>query len=330
MMKRSLGKMKVSALGMGCWAIGGPFLHSNGRVLAYGKVDDKESIEAVRKGIELGVTLFDTSNVYGCGRSERVLGEALKGHRDYVHIATKFASKFDKKSNNPDIPCQIVGNDITSEGIKKACDESLERLQTDYIDLYQLHDGDMELKEVPRVISILEELVDKGKIRSYGWSTDDPERAASFAVQDNCAAVQFRHNLFSQNYVMIDDVIERFGKSGLIKGPLAYGFLTGKYTKDSVLPEDHMWHGTNFSEDRMKKQIELLDDLKSVLTSDGRTLAQAALGWIWAEHKNLIPIPGFKNISQVTENAKSLELGPLGRKIVDEAKRIVSEAKEKP
>ncbi|MFW9843527.1 MAG: aldo/keto reductase [Candidatus Thorarchaeota archaeon] len=327
-MKRVLGKTKVSAMGMGCWAIGGPFLHSNGRVLAYGKVDDKESIKAVRKGIELGVTLFDTSNVYGCGRSERVLGEALKGYREEVQIATKFASVFDKNSGNPDIPCRISGNDITSDGIMEACYASLERLQTDYIDLYQLHDGDMEPKEVPRVVSVLDELVDEGKIRSYGWSTDDPERAALFAEQDNCSAVQFRHNIFNHNYVMIDTVIERHGVTGLIKGPLGYGFLTGKYTENSTVPKDHMWHDANFREERMKKQLKLLDDLKRILTSDGRTLAQAALGWIWAEHKRLIPIPGFKNISQVTENASALELGPLNQKIVDEVNQRVSEFKE--
>lgn len=329
MMKRSLGKMKVSAMGMGCWAIGGPFLHSNGRVLAYGKVDDKESIKAVRKGIELGVTLFDTSNVYGCGRSERVLGEALKGYREDVVIATKFASAFDRNSTNPDIPCQITGNDITSEGIKSACEGSLERLQTDFIDLYQLHNGNMNAEEVPRVISILDELVAEGKIKSYGWSTDDPERAALFAEHPNCSAVQFRHNIFSHNYPMIDDVIEKLGVSGLIKGPLGYGFLTGKYKEDSFVPKDHMMHDTKFSEDRMKKQMQLLDDLKNVLTGDGRTLAQAALGWIWAEHKRLIPIPGFKKVSQVAENAESLELGPLNKKVTAEVKRILSEAKEK-
>ncbi len=327
-MKRSLGKMKVSAMGMGCWAIGGPFLHPSGKVLAYGKVDDKESIKAVRKGIELGVTLFDTSNVYGCGRSEKVLGKALKGYRDDVHIATKFASVFDKKSGNPDIPCQISGNDVTSEGIKKACDASLARLQTDYIDLYQLHDGDMEPEKVPRVVSVLDELVDEGKIRSFGWSTDDPERAALFAEHSNCSAVQFRHNIFSHNYTMIETVIETHGVSGLIKGPLGYGFLTGKYTEDSAVPDDHMWHDANFREERMKKQIELLDAIKLVLTSDGRTLAQAALGWIWAEHERLIPIPGFKNIAQVTENAGALELGPLSQKTASDAKKIVLESKE--
>jgi aryl-alcohol dehydrogenase-like predicted oxidoreductase len=327
MMKRPLGKMRVSALGMGCWAIGGPFLHSDGRVLAYGKVDDRESIKAVRKGIELGVTLFDTSNVYGCGRSERVLGEALKGYRDDVIIATKFASTFNQNSRNPDIPCQIVGNDISSDGIKNACEDSLERLQTDYIDLYQLHNGNMEPSEVPRVISVLEELIDEGKIKRYGWSTDDPERAILFAKQNNCSAVQFRHNIFSHNNTMIDEVIEKLGVSGLIKGPLGYGFLTGKYKEDSTVPDDHMWSDTKFNDARIKKQMQLLDELKSVLTSDGRTLAQAAIGWIWAEHERLIPIPGFKNVSQVTENAGALELGPINKKVMDDVKRMVLESK---
>ncbi|MHA2021710.1 MAG: aldo/keto reductase, partial [Candidatus Thorarchaeota archaeon] len=290
--------------------------------------DDKESIRAIRKGIELGVTLFDTSNVYGCGRSERVLGEGLKGYREDVFIATKFASLFDKNSNNPDIPCRISGSDSSPDAIRSACEKSLERLQSDYIDLYQLHDGDLEIEEAPDVITTLEDLVEEGKIRSYGWSTDDPERAAVFAEHANCSVVQFRHNIFSHNQTMIDDVIEKLGVSGLIKGPLAYGFLTGKYTEDSEVPADHMWHGANFKEGGLKKQLLILENLRTILTSDGRTLAQAALGWIWAQHDRLIPIPGFKTESQVTENAGALELGPLAGKTVDAANNVVLEARE--
>ncbi|MHA1905698.1 MAG: aldo/keto reductase [Candidatus Thorarchaeota archaeon] len=331
MKKRILGKsgIEVSAMGMGCWGIGGPFLHPNHGVIAYGEVDDKESVKTVQLGVNMGITLFDTANVYGCGRSERVLGTALKGRREDVVIATKFASVFDMNSGNPKIPCQSTGGDTSSEAIKSACDASLERLHTDYIDLYQLHSGNLDLEKAPAVMDTLEELVESGKIRYYGWSTDDPERAALFAKGKHCASVQFRHNMTSHNYTMLENVLDKFDIAGLVKGPLGYGMLTGKYKDDSERPEDHMMHGTKFNEGPYAIVRKTLDDLKEIVTSDGRTQAQAALGWIWAEHDSLIPIPGSKTQKQMKENAGAMEFGPLSKQQMDEVKRLVTEMREK-
>jgi aryl-alcohol dehydrogenase-like predicted oxidoreductase len=327
MKSRKLGKsdISVSPMGMGCWALGGPFLNDD-RVLAYGQVDDKESIKAVHRGLDLGVTLFDTANVYGCGRSERVLGKALKGRREDVIIATKFAATFALDSGNPQIPCRITGQDVSQAGIKDACRASLDRLQTDRIDLYQLHAGDLEPEKAPEIMDTLEELVDDGLIRYYGWSTDHPDRAAVFAEGKHCASVQFRHNLLSHNQTMIVDVIDKFGLAGLIKGPLGYGMYTGKYKADSVVPKDHMWHGTKFNEGRYAQARELLDDMREILTMKGHTLAQAALGWIWAQHDSLIPIPGFKSVKQVEENAGAMERGPLNKKQLEEIDKLRSES----
>ncbi|MBD3407532.1 MAG: aldo/keto reductase [Candidatus Lokiarchaeota archaeon] len=323
MKKRKLGKsgIKVSPMGLGGWAIGGPFLHPKNGVLAYGQVDDKESIKAIRKAIDMGITLFDTANVYGGGRSERVLGEALEGYREDVIIATKFATTWDMNSDNPDIPCQITGSDVTPGGIKKACDASLRRLRTDYIDVYQLHDGGLEFEVAENVLETLEELVKERKIRYYGWSTDDPDRAELFAKRKHCATVQFRHNIFSHNDTMISNVIEKYGIGGLIKGPLGYGILTGKYKADSQLPEDHMWHGTEFGKGKAAETLERLERIREILQEDGRTLPQAALAWIWAQHELLIPIPGFKNSRQVEENVGAMKFGPLKKeqlKAIDE------------
>lgn len=330
MRKRVLGRsgIEVSPMGMGCWAVGGPFLHKTHGVLAYGSVVDKVSIQAIQAGVEQGITLFDTSNAYGCGRSERILGKALKDYREDIVIATKFGSVFDLNSGNPKIPCRLTGRDTSKDGIKAACEASLERLKTDFIDIYQLHSGDLESENPTSVIDTLEELVEEGKIRYYGWSTDDPNGAAIFAKQRNCATVQFRHNLFSHNYEMIENVIDRYGIAGLIKGPLGYGLYTGKYKDDTVLPENHMWHGTKFNEGRVAKVRKALDDLKDILTSDGRTLAQAAIGWIWAEHENLVPIPGFKNVKQVKENASAMKYGPLNKNQMKSVREIVAELRE--
>ena len=128
MMKvRPLGKsgIKVSALGMGCPAIGGSYTQPSGHILGYGHVKDKDSIKAIHKGLDLGVTLFDTSNVYGCGRNERVLGEALKGRRDEVVLASKFGLVWKINSKNSKFPCQVIGDNLEPDFIRKSCEESL-------------------------------------------------------------------------------------------------------------------------------------------------------------------------------------------------------------
>jgi len=135
-MKRIMGRsgIEVSALGMGCWAIGGPFW-AGSTPNGWGEVDDEESIRAIHKALEMGVTLFDTANVYGAGHSERVLARAFEGRRSEVVIATKFNAVFDETTR------QVTGSDATPAGIRAACEASLRRLNTDYIDLYQFHDN---------------------------------------------------------------------------------------------------------------------------------------------------------------------------------------------
>ncbi|MFX0067950.1 MAG: aldo/keto reductase [Candidatus Hodarchaeota archaeon] len=333
MQTRTLGKsgIKVSPMGMGCWAIGGPFLHTDGSVLGYGHVRDEDSIQAIQKGLDMGITLFDTSDAYCCGRSERVLGKALKGRREEVIIATKFGWNWDMQSGNPSFPCRLAKEgSLTPEFIRESCKGSLERLQTDYIDLYLLHINRMDPEKAPEVMETLEELAEGGKIRYYGWSTDDPDRAKILAKGIHCAIVEFRHNFTSHNNRMIKEVMNDFNIAGLIHGPLGYGIFTGKYKDDSELPKDHMWHGTKFGEGRAAEIRAVLEEMCGILTSDGRTLAQAALGWIWAQHHQLVPIPGFKNVKQVEENAGAMEFGPLSKKQVEQVKKILSKIETPP
>ena len=139
MMKRILGKsgLEVSALGMGCWAIGGVFWR-DGKPIGWGEVDDAESIRAIRRARELGVTFFDTADIYGTGHSEILLGRALAGERNQVVIATKFRNGFEEGKR------KAYGHDVSPQFIRAACDASLRRLGTDYIDLYQLHPSEVE------------------------------------------------------------------------------------------------------------------------------------------------------------------------------------------
>lgn len=303
---RKLGRsgIEVSALGLGCWAIGGPFWNEYGHPVGWGEVDDAESVRAIHRALEMGVTLFDTANVYGAGHSEKILALGLAGRRPNVVIATKFGRVFDPEKR------AVLGNDASPQAIRAACEDSLRRLNTDYIDLYQFHLGDYDLEQAVEVRETLEELVAEGKIRAYAWSTDDPERARVFAQGPHCAAVQFQLNVLHRNDAMLD-LLAEYDLAGLIRGPLGMGLLTGKFTPESKLPDNDVRSRWNLAEGEQAKNLARLERLRGVLTQDGRTLAQAALGWLWAHCDRVIPIPGFKSVRQVEENVAALDRGPL-------------------
>ncbi len=311
-MKRKLGRsgIEVSALGMGCWAIGGPFW-SGETPLGWGEVDDEESVRAIHAALEHGVTFFDTANVYGAGHSERVLGRALAGRRSQVVIATKFNAVFDEATR------QVTGADTTPDGIRRACDDSLRRLNTDYIDLYQFHDNGFPAEKAAPVRETLEALVAAGKIRAYGWSTDFPDRAEVFAQGPNCAAIQLQLNVLDDNPAVVA-ICEQYNLAAINRGPLAMGLLTNKYTAETKPSADDVrgekspeWMkyfvGGRPNSEWMAKR----DAVREILTSDGRTVAQGALAWLWARSRQTVPIPGFRTVTQVEENARAMEFGPL-------------------
>lgn len=311
-MPRTLGRsnIAVSPLGMGCWAIGGPFWRGE-TPLGWGQVDDRESIQAVHKALDLGVTFFDTANVYGAGHSERVLGQALAGRRDDVVIATKFNGVFDESTRH------ILGADTTPPGIRRACEDSLRRLNTEFIDLYQFHDGGFAVEMAGPLRDTLEDLCSEGKIRAYGWSTDDAERAEFFAQGEHCAAIQLQLNIFDDNPAVLE-VCERYRLAAINRGPLAMGLLTGKYTAATQPSVDDV-RGVK-SPEWMKyfknglpnpEFLQKREAVREILTSAGRTLAQGALAWLWARSPLTVPIPGFRTVAQVEENCQAIQFGPL-------------------
>ncbi|NPD88700.1 MAG: aldo/keto reductase [Asgard group archaeon] len=321
MKKRKIGRInkEVSAIGMGCFAIGGPFYRSTGGVLAYGQVDDEESIKAIHKAIDMGVNVFDTADIYGVGRSEKVLGKALKDYRDDIVIATKFASRFEEGN-----PISLAGKGTSTEYIRRAIRDSFRRLQTDFIDIYQFHSSDYPIEESIKVRNTLDDLVQEGLIGSFGWSTDDVERAKFFAESNNCVAIQYALNLTHHNRLMIK-FCEEENLSGLIRSPFASGTLTGKYGPDTKIQDDHMLSRLDFSDERRRKILSKLQDLKEILTEDGRSLIQGQLSWILAQSKTIIPIPGAKNVKQIKENAGTLELEPLKSDVVDKINELFQE-----
>lgn len=305
MFTRRLGSsgIEISAMGLGCWAIGGPFWRGDSPV-GWGKVDDEESIRSIHRALDMGVTFLDTADVYGCGHSERVLGRALAGRRDRVVVATKFGNMFDERTR------RIIGRDASPEYVRRACAASLRRLNTGYIDLYQLHLGDYDPVQALAVRDVLEELVAEGKIRAYGWSTDDPSRARVFAAGSHCVAIQHRLNIFGGNAAILA-LCEQENLASINRGPLGRGLLTGKFSPRSRLPEDDLRHNWNFEDGEVAERLRDLQSLRDLLTRDGRTLAQAALGWLWARSEKTIPIPGFKTVAQVEENVTAMDFGPL-------------------
>ncbi|MFN8374888.1 MAG: aldo/keto reductase [Anaerolineae bacterium] len=309
---RELGRsgIKVSAMGMGCWAIGGPFW-SGETPSGWGEVDDNESIQAIHRAVELGITLFDTANVYGAGHSERVLGRALAGKRGQVVIATKFTNQFDEASK------QVTGASAAPADIRQQCEDSLRRLNTDYIDLYQFHWNDYPAAKAGEVRETLEALVAEGKIRSYGWSTDFADRARVFAEGKNCTAIQLQLNVFDDNPAVLA-VCDEFELAALNRGPLAMGLLTGKYDASTTLSLDDVrsekspawmkyFKGGKPNPEWMRK----LESTREILTSGGRTLAQGALAWLWARSERTLPIPGFRTVKQVEENCGAMAKGAL-------------------
>ncbi|MYQ39928.1 Predicted oxidoreductase [Streptomyces sp. LamerLS-316] len=305
------GGFEAGALGFGCWAIGGEWSAPDGSPLGWGKVDDEESVAAVRRALDLGVTFFDTADVYGAGHSERVLGRALAGRRDEAVIATKWGNLFDERTRTMD------GADTSPAYARKALIASLRRLGTDRIDLYQLHLGDTSLAEAAELRDACEEFVADGLIRAYGWSTDDPERAALFAEGEHCAAVQHACNVLEDAPGMLNLSEER-GLFSVIRSPLAMGLLTGARDPGrraaagdirSTPPAWLRWYEEGGVPAR--HWAARVEAVREVLTADGRTLAQGALGWLWARSGRTVPIPGFRTVAQAEENAAALTRGPL-------------------
>ncbi|MCZ8519629.1 MULTISPECIES: aldo/keto reductase [Paenibacillus] len=324
MEKKMLGTsgIEVSALGFGCWAVGGPFW-LDGLPDGWGEVDDSESVRAIQRALELGIRLFDTADVYGTGHSEEILGRALNGRRHEAVIATKFGYTYDASTRHV-----YTRYDMSPEYIRNACEASLRRLGTDYIDLYQIHVGDISLSELDSVIESLDRLKGQGWIRAYGWSTWDSGRVAAFAERSSCDAIQHSFNILAGNQELLA-LCERRQLSSIVNSPLAMGLLSGKFDAASHLPPDdvrgskHEWVPYFKDGKPNPRHLDALESVRDILASGGRSLVQGALGWIWGRSGRAIPIPGLKTVRQVEEAAGALEFGPLQPDQMDEIQAIL-------
>jgi len=323
MMNRKLGKsdLTVSSLGFGAWAIGGPWTINN-KQAGWGKTDDDESVRAIHCALDHGINFFDTAANYGCGHSEKIIGKALEGKRDKAIIATKFGYKVDTDKMNVSFYGGEQNSSEVLRHIKADCEASLRRLGMDYIDLFQFHIGAYAMEKAAEVRDALEELVSEGKIRYYGWSTDNVESARIFSRGKHCTAIQHQLNIFYDAPAMLD-LCESENLAAINRGPLARGLLSGKYGMDAAFAPDDMRSDAGFRKTWMEKVLPGLDKIRSILTADGRTTAQGALAWIWARSAKTIPIPGIRTRAQARENAEAMKFGPLIHEQMEKLREFV-------
>ncbi len=327
-MTRVLGRsgIQVSALGMGCWAIGGPWT-LDGSPAGWSGVDDRESLRAIQSALDFGVDFFDTAANYGAGHSERLLGQAFKGRRGQVVIATKFGYQVDEAGRRVvHYDAKEEESDVASR-LRENLEGSLRRLQTDYIDVYQLHVWGLEIDRALEAREILEDLVREGKIRTYGWSTDRLDAVKVFSTSPNCGVVQQQLSVLDGNLELLA-YCEKHNLASINRGPLGMGSLTGKFAPGATFAPDDVrahaqWHPAFKDGKPSREWLDKLAAIRDVLTSGGRTLAQGALAWIWARSPVTIPIPGFKTAAQVEENCRAMEFGPLSADQMAEIDRIL-------
>jgi aryl-alcohol dehydrogenase-like predicted oxidoreductase len=325
---RKLGRsgIEVSPMGMGCWAIGGPWTFL-GRPAGWSEVDDAESVRAIHAAIERGVNFFDTAANYGAGRSERVLGRAVADRRAKVVISSKFGYRVDEAAKA--VTAYDGGEEDTDAAghLRADLEQTLRRLQTDYLDVYLLHIWGHKIERALEARAVLEGLTAEGKIRTYGWSTDRPDAVKVFADAPHCAVVQQQLSVLDGNMELLA-LCEQNNLASMNRGPLGMGLLTGKFSPATTFADDDVrkgvdWHPGFHDGKPTQEWLDKLESIRGVLTAGGRTLAQGALAWIWARSPVTVPIPGFKNVRQAEENSEAMQFGPLTPSQMAEIDRIL-------
>jgi aryl-alcohol dehydrogenase-like predicted oxidoreductase len=297
MESRVLGRtrLKVSEIGFGAWAIGGN-AHGN----SYGPTDDATSVAAVRRALDLGVTFFDTADVYGWGHSEEVLGLALEGRRDDVVIATKVGGDFYHGGVQMNFDPGYIGF---------ALERSLKRLRTDRVDLYQLHNPPAEMTGDPATYEALESLKAEHKIDHYGVSIHEPVEGILAIESGRPETLQVPFSLFRQEW--IDELFAAARRAGVgivAREPLGNGFLAGAIRPGARFPEGDI--RARWPPGMVAARALAADRLRA-LARPGRTLAQAALRFVLAFPEVSVAIPGAKTPAQVEENAGASSVEPL-------------------
>jgi aryl-alcohol dehydrogenase-like predicted oxidoreductase len=295
MERRKLGKNgpPVSALGLGCM----------GMSYAYGPADEQESLQVLRRYLELGGNFLDTAEVYGPYENEELLGRFLREvPRDRVIVATKFGFRIGSDG--------IQGVDSSPENVRRACDASLRRLGIETIDLYYQHRVDPKVP-IEETVGAMAKLVSAGKVRTIGLSEAGPETLRRATKIHSIAALQSEYSLWSRE-VEHNGVLATCRELGITfvpYSPLGRGFLTGAIQKlEDLDPGD--WRRTNprFGEKALQENLKLAATVKELALEKGATPAQLALAWVLSQGKDVVPIPGTKRVRYLQENMDALRV----------------------
>ncbi|MGW4298991.1 aldo/keto reductase [Streptomyces sp. NPDC004646] len=297
-MKRvSLGGLEVSRIGLGAMSMSAYYTGAG--------TDEAESVRAIHRALELGVTHIDTAEVYGPYTNEELVGRAVKGRREQVVLATKFGGGISHTGR------EGVGLDSSPANIRLAVEGSLKRLGTDHIDLYYQHRVDPNTP-IEETVGALAELVAEGKVRHIGLSEAGPETIRRAHAVHPVAALQTEYSLWTRDVEEeLLPLLRELGIGLVPYSPLGHGFLTGVLRSlDGLAADDWRRGNPRFTGENLGRNLRIVDEVEAVAAEADATPAQIALAWLLAQGEDIAPIPGTKRVSRVEENsaADAIEL----------------------
>jgi aryl-alcohol dehydrogenase-like predicted oxidoreductase len=292
-----LGNLHVSRIGLGAMTMAGTYTSGGG-------LDDAESIRAIHRALDLGVTHIDTAEIYGPFHSEELVGEAIKGRRDQVVLATKFGL-VSHSGGGPGV------TDSSPANIRAAAEGSLTRLGTDHIDLYYQHRVDPNTP-IEETVGALADLISQGKVLHVGLSEASPDTIRRAHAVHPLTALQTEYSLWTRDpETELLPLLRRLGIGFVPYSPLGHGFLTGQIRTVEDIPDDD-WRKTNprFTGDNFQRNLAIVDEVAAVASEADATPAQIALAWLLAQGNDIAPIPGTRRVARVEENtaADGIEL----------------------